>query len=306
MNRVQQLPPNRVGAGAAVLAMFLVQLGTAASVGLFDRLGAEGTAWLRLAWAAVILPVLVRPWRTTWTRAGLLTCLALGVVTAGLTMSFLASITRIPLGTASALEFLGPLTVAMVRGRAGARWWGMVAAAGVVLLTGPWHGVVDPVGVALALTAAVGWGAYIVLTQRAGDAVTGVNALAVSIPVAALVATIAVGPATIGRLTWPLVLSGLGLALLMPVIPFVLELLALRRLTAAAFGILMSIEPAIALLIGLALLHQIPQLSSALGILLVVSAGIGAERAGARPDAAMLEPPATTHHAEIDQKAKPI
>lgn len=264
--------------------MVMMQLGVAASVGFFDRIGAGGTAWLRLVWAAVIFLVIARPWRSVWTRANLLTCIALGVVTAILTLSFLQAVVRIPLGTASALEFLGPLTVAVLRGRGTARLWAVAAAAGVVLMTGPWASSPDPVGIGYALIAAACWGAYILLTQRAGDAVAGVQALAISMPVAALVATAIVGPSTFGRLSWSVVIIGIGLALLMPVIPFTLELLALRRLKTAAFGILMSVEPAIALLIGLVLLGQIPQFTAALGVLLVVSAGIGAERAGGRDD----------------------
>ncbi len=262
--------------------MLMVQLGVAASVGFFDRIGEGGTAWLRLLWAAPIFLLFARPWRTKWTHANLRTCAALGVVTATLTLCFLSAVARIPLGTASALEFLGPLTIALVRSRGTALVWAATAAVGVVLMTEPWAGSIDPVGVGFALTAATSWGAYILLTQRAGDAVAGVQALAVSMPVAALVATAIVGPSTVGRLSWPVFFSGIGLALLMPVIPFTLELLALRRLTTAAFGILMSVEPAIALVIGLVLLGQIPKYAAAIGVLLVVAAGIGAERSGAR------------------------
>ena len=276
------MPPARLGVSGAVVAMFTVQLGVAASVGFFDRIGAAGTAWLRLAWAAPVFLLFARPWRTRWTSANLLTCAALGVVTASLTLCFLSAVARIPLGTASALEFLGPLTIALLRSRGTALLWAAAAAAGVVLMTQPWAGDIDPVGVAFALVAATSWGAYILLTQRAGDAVVGVQALAVSMPVAALAATAVVGPSTFGRLSWPVFLSGIGLALLMPIIPLTLEFLALRRLTTAAFGILMSVEPAIALLIGLVLLGQMPQLAAAVRLLLVVSAGVGAERAGGR------------------------
>jgi threonine/homoserine efflux transporter RhtA len=108
----------------------------------------------------------------------------------------------------------------------------------------------------LALAAGACWAAYILLTQKVGDEVTGVRGLAVSMPVAALVATAVAGPSVLGRLTWQVVLVGLGLALLLPVVPFCLELLALRRLTTAAFGTLMSLEPAAALLVGAVALHQ--------------------------------------------------
>lgn len=274
----------RSGAALAVAAMLCVQLGLAASVGLFDRVGPEGAAWLRLAWAGVLLPVVVRPRPSAFTRSGLLACVALGVVTAGLTMVFMGAVARLPLGTASALEFLGPLGVAVWRGRGRGRWtWPLLALAGVLLLTAPWRAGADPVGVALALVAALLWAGYILLTQRVGDEVAGIRGLAVSMPVAGLVATAVVGPSAFGALTPELLLAGLGLAVLLPVVPFTLELLALRRLTTAAFGTLMSLEPAIAAVIGLVALHQVPERAAVVGIALVVVAGIGAERTGARP-----------------------
>ena len=266
----------------AVAAMLCVQLGLAASVGLFDRIGPEGAAWLRLAWAGVLLLVLVRPRPSAFTRSSLLACVALGVVTAGLTMFFMAAVARLPLGTASALEFLGPLGVAVARGRRHTVIWPVLAAVGVVLLTEPWHGTADPVGIAFALSAGACWAAYILLTQRVGDDVAGIKGLAVSMPVAGIVATLVAGPSIFGQLTWELLVIGLGLAVLLPVIPFSLELLALRRLTTAAFGTLMCLEPAIALVIGLIVLHQVPGPLPVLGIVFVVVAGVGAERAGRR------------------------
>jgi inner membrane transporter RhtA len=275
----------RAGAGMALASMTLVPLGLAGSVALFDDIGTEGAAWLRLAWAGLLLLVIVRPRPAGFTRSGLLACVALGVVTAFLTILFMAAVARLPLGTASALEFLGPLGVAIARGRAGRKVWPLLAAVGVVLLTDPWHGGVDPVGVAFALAAAACWAAYILLTQRVGDEVAGIQGLAVSMPVAGLVATAVAGPGVIGDLTWGVLLYGLGLAVILPLIPFTLELLALRRLTAAAFGTLMSLEPAIALVIGLVVLSQVPGVAAALGVAFVVAAGIGAERTGARTPA---------------------
>ncbi|MEU4670214.1 EamA family transporter [Amycolatopsis sp. NPDC023774] len=272
----------RAGAALAVAAMLCVQLGLALSVGLFDRVGPEGAAWLRLAWAGVLLLVLVRPRPSSCSRSSLLACVLLGVVTAGMTMLFMAAVARLPLGTASALEFLGPLTVAITRGRGGKRLWPVLAAVGVLLLTEPWEGGADLLGVGYALASAVCWATYIVLTQRVGDEVSGVRGLAVSMPVAAIVATLVQGPAVFGHLSWELLLAGLGLAILLPVVPFSFEMLALRRLTASAFGTLMSLEPAIAMTIGLLVLHQVPDLAAAAGVLFVVVAGIGAERTGAR------------------------
>lgn len=269
----------------ALVSMLCVQLGLAVSVSLIDRIGAEGTAWLRLVWAGALFLVIVRPKRSAFTGRTFAAAAALGVVTAGITMLFMAAVERIPLGTASALEFLGPLGVAVATAKGGRRMlWPALAAVGVVLLTEPWSGAVNTAGVLFALAAAVCWGAYILLTQRVGDSVDGLQGLAVSMPVAGIVATVAVGPAVLDRMTPQLWLIGLGLAVLLPVVPFVLEMQALRRLTTSAFGTLMALEPGFAMLIGLVLLHQVPGPAAVLGIGLVVVAGMGAARAGARTE----------------------
>jgi inner membrane transporter RhtA len=281
----------RTGASLALASMLCVQLGLAASVGLIDVVGAQGAAWLRLAWAGVLLLAIVRPRLSQFSGRALRAGIALGVVTAGVTMLFMAAIERLPLGTASALEFLGPLGVAAWRGRGAARTWSGLAAVGVLLLTQPWNGGVDPLGVVFALGAAVCWAAYILLTQRVGDEVAGLAGLAISMPVAALVATVVAGPGVFSRLTPEILVVGLGLAILLPVVPFAFELLALRRLTTAAFGTLMSLEPAIAMVIGYLVLQQALGLVAILGIGCVVLAGLGAERSGARTDEVGEPPP---------------
>jgi inner membrane transporter RhtA len=270
------------GALLAVGSMSCVQLGLALSVHLFGQLGPLGVAGLRLAWAGLLLPVLVRPRRRDFTGRDLLACGVLGVVTGGLTLLFMLAIARLPLGSASALEFLGPLTVSIYGPGGGRRRWTVLAAIGVVLLTQPWHGGIDLVGLAFALGSGVCWGAYILLTQHVGDRVTGLNGLAVSMPVAGAVGMIAASSAGLGQVTWPLLVTMLALAVLNPVLPFSLEFLALRRLTATAFGTLMSLEPAIALVAGLLILGQVPDLARAAGVIFVVIAGIGATRTGAR------------------------
>jgi len=297
---------SRTGVAFAVLAMSFVQLGLSASVSLFDRLGPEGAAWLRLSFAAVIVLVLFRPRFSAFDRRSLLAAVGLGVATGAMTLLFMAAAARIPLGVASALEFLGPLSVAVVRNARRSRSvqsrvglvWPALAFAGVMLLTQPWRFVsdsaavdsLDVLGVLFALAAAVCWAAYILLTQHVGDNVSGLQGMGVSIPVAALVATVVAGPSTIPLMTWDLVVIGIGLALLLPVVPFTLEYLALRRLDAGVFGTLMSLEPALALLVGWLLLHQTPGLLPAFGIAFVVLAGMGAERTSAPRHA----PPSST------------
>jgi inner membrane transporter RhtA len=275
--------PVRTGALMAIASMVCVQLGLAVSVLLIDRLGADGTAWLRLVWAGVIVLIIARPKRSAFTGKSFAICVVLGVVTAAITMLFMAAISHIPLGTASALEFLGPLGVAVAAGSGRNRMlWPALAGVGVVLLTEPWTGTVNVIGILFALGAAVCWAGYILLTQRVGDDVAGINGLAVSMPVAGLVATVVVSPSVVGRLTPDLILIGVGLALLLPVIPFTLELLSLRRLNTAAFGTLMSLEPTLAMFVGLVVLAQVPGPLAVIGIGFVVAAGIGAARSGAR------------------------
>ena len=273
----------RTGAFMAMGSMLCVQVGLAIAVTLIDDIGVEGAAWLRLAWAGILLLLIVRPKRAAFTRSSFAMCVVLGVVTAAITLLFMAALDRIPLGTASALEFLGPLGVAVAHGQGRQRFvWPGLAAVGVLLLTQPWAGAVDPVGVVFALGAALCWACYILLTQRVGDEVAGINGLAVSMPVAALVATVTVGPAVFGRMTPEILVIGIGLAILLPVVPFALELLALRKLTAAAFGTLMALEPGFAMIVGFIVLHQMPGAAGVVGICIVVAAGIGAARSGAR------------------------
>jgi inner membrane transporter RhtA len=267
----------------AVAAMLSVQLSSALAVPVISTVGPAGTAWLRLSAGALIFVVLARPPLRAVRRPDVPILLGLGVTTGLMTMAFLASIERIPLGTAVAIEFLGPLTVAALRSHtARALTWPVLALLGVALLTEPWHGEVNAVGVGFAALAAIGWAAYIVLTQRVGDRFTGIGALSLTVPIAALTATVIGLPQATGHLSFGVLAAGLGLAALMPVLPFALELLALRQMTHAAFGTLMALEPAMGLLLGLIVLHQQPSPIQLAGILLVVLAGAAAHRGGRR------------------------
>lgn len=267
----------------AVTAMLSVQLGSALSVDLIAVVGAAGTAWLRLSLGALILLALVRPPLRAVRRRDVPALLGLGITTGLVTIAFLAAIEHIPLGTAVAIEFLGPLTVAAVRSRsARALIWPAVALLGVVLLTRPWQGEIDVAGVAFAVFAAAGWAAYILLTQRIGDRFTGIGALALTVPIAAVTAAVAGIPQAAGHLTPGVLAAAAGLAVLLPVLPFALEMLALRRMTPTAFGTLMALEPAFGVLLGLLVLHQQPAVVQVAGILLVVLAGAAAQRGGRR------------------------
>ena len=277
----------------ALCSIFVVQIGAAASTAMFARIGPAGTAWLRLCWAGLIFVAVARPRVANFHRRDLAAALVLGVVSGGMTLSFFEAIDRIPLATAVAIEFLGPLGVAVLR-RA-SRWglvWPPLAFGGVLLVTQPWAGLTDALGIAFALAAGICWGAYILLTQRIGQRFHGVQGLAVSMPVAAL-ATAPLGLVQArGNITPFVLLACLGLALILPVIPYTLELAALRRLDAGTFGTLMSVEPAAAALVGALMLRQIPGWGQALGIALVTLAAIGAARTGraAEPSAEAAAP----------------
>jgi inner membrane transporter RhtA len=263
----------------AIGSMLSVQLGSALSTHLFDALTPAGSAWLRLTVAAVVLLAVARPRRRDFGRRALAGTVLLGAVTGLMTLAFVEAVARVPLGTAVAIEFLGPLGVAAVRAhRPAAAVWPALALLAVLGLTSPWTGGADPAGLLYAAAAGAGWAGYLVLTQRVGDAVPGLAGIAGSLTVAALVtAPLAAAPAVAG-LTVPVALGAVGLGLLTPLLPFALELAALRRMTLTAFGTLMALEPAIATGLGLVLLAQSPTVVQAVGVGLVVAAGIGAQR----------------------------
>jgi inner membrane transporter RhtA len=275
-----------------ILSMTSVQLGTALATGLFGAVGPAGTVWLRFSAGALIFLAIRRPRLRGRSRNELASALALGVTTGAMSVCFLSAVARIPLGTTVAIEFVGPLVVAVAsapsRGRLALP---ALALGGVLLLTQPWVvGAVDPLGVLLAAGAATGWGLYIVLTAQVGDRFEGLEGLSITIPIAALTAAVVGVPqAAAGQLTLTTLVAALGLAVLQPVLPFSLELLALRRLTKSAFGTLMALEPAIGLTIGALVLAQAPTVLQALGVALIVVAGIGAARGGGRSP---LPPPA--------------
>lgn len=296
------MPRSRTGTAGippwsmAVAAMLAIQLSNALSVGVIEQVGAAGTAWLRMCFGAVFLWLIVRPAIRSVRRKDLPALLALGTVTGFMTTFFLAAVERIPLGTAVAIEFLGPLTVAgLMSKHRKALMWPLLAFVGVVLLTEPWHGSIDLGGVGFALAAGACWGLYNVFTQHVGDRFSGISGLSLTIPIAAL-ATLPFGlPQVIGGdFSVGVLAAAAGIALITPVIAFGLEMLALRRMTHTAFGTLLSIEPAFGILIGLLVLAQTPTLIQLVGITIVIVAGAAAQRDGARTiDAVPAETPAT-------------
>lgn len=284
MPAVSSNPLDRVPAWSlAVTAMLSVQAGAALSVHLFDIIGIAGTAWLRISIGALGFVLIARPRYWKWSWQELRAPALLGVVSAVMTVTFLEAIARIDLGQAVAIEFMGPLLVAAINSHnRRALAWPALAMVGVLLLTEPWSQTPHLGGIAYAVIAGTGWGLYIVITQHVGDRFSGVDGLAISLPVAALLTAVVGVPQAVGHLSFEVLLMGVGVALLLPLIPWTFELYALRRLNKSAFGTLMALEPAIALAIGFIVLHQAPKAFQYLGIAFVIIAGIAAERTGHR------------------------
>ena len=274
------IPPTAL----VLLGIVSVQLGSSIAKGLFGEVGSFGTVALRLFFAAAVLLAVWRPSLRLDRGTGAVV-VAYGLTLGAMNLCFYSALSRIPLGIAVTIEFLGPLAVALLGSR---RWldalWAVLAGIGVVLLT-QGGGDLDGVGVLWAVAAGTFWGLYILLGAALGRRTTEGNGLALGMAVAALLA-VPVGVADSGRaLLQPWVLgAGLAVALLSSVVPYTLDLEALRRVPARVFGILMSLEPAVAALIGLLVLGESLHWSQWLAVLCVVSASAGATR-GARPDA---------------------
>lgn len=276
----EKAPSGGIAAGAlmCLLSMTSIQFGAALSSSAIDVYGAVGATWLRLGFAALILAAVVRPRIFHYSRRQWLSAVLLGTVTALMTMSFFAAIQRIPLGLLVAIDFLGPLSVAAFGYGIGWRLaWPLVAGIGVLLLARDGQGWVGNLpGVLFALASAVGWATYIILTKKVGAAFKGFEGLAMSLAVAALVATPFGLPASIHALTFEGLGAMLGLAILVPLLPYALEMVALRRMPTSSFGILMSLEPALGALAGFLVLAQPMTLLQMLGTAFVVAASVGA------------------------------
>jgi inner membrane transporter RhtA len=252
-------------------------VGAAIGVFLFETTDPASVAWLRAVAAAVALVLWRRPWRLGWTRRGAMAATAFGVVTVGMNVAFFEAIARIPLGTAVAIEFLGPVAVATLGSR---RPRDLVAVllvvVGVALLTGV-HAGVDLLGVGFALIAAMFWAGYILLGKRVADAGGGLDSLAVGMAAAAVVlaplllagqvledASVFADPRT-----W---LLGMAVGVLSTAVPYVLDQVVLTEVGRARFALLLALLPATAAVVGAVLLAQRPTLAEAAGIALVIAA----------------------------------
>ncbi|MFD9866672.1 DMT family transporter [Streptomyces niveus] len=279
--------------------MLSVQFGAAIAVLLMPRAGAVGVVTLRLLLAAIVLLVVCRPRVRGHSRADWGTVLVFGAVLAAMNLLFYQAADRIPLGAAVTLEVLGPLTLSVIASRRlGNLLWAGLALGGVVLLSGGGFDRLDPVGAAFALAAGAMWAAYIVFSARTGQRFPQADGLALAMAFGAVL-TLPLGIVDAGsKLLVPSTIGlGLAVALMSSVLPYTLELLALRRLPASTFAILMSGEPALAAMAGFLVLHQDLSPTDALAVALVIMASVGAVRAqagkrGARREELATEEPA--------------
>jgi inner membrane transporter RhtA len=266
--------------GLVLCGVTSIQFGAALAATMFDDLGPAGTSTLRLGFAAIILVVLVRP-RIRRRKAVELRLVALfGLTLGGMNLFFYEALDRVPLGVAVTIEFAGPLGVAVATSRRRLDLvWAAIAALGIVVLSNPFGVGIDTVGLILILAAAACWAAYILIAQRATSIFEGSEGLAIAMVVAALVPVIpGVAEAGTTLLHPGLLALGVGVALASSVIPYSLETEALRRLPANVFGVLMSLEPALAALAGFLILGQALGARELVAITLVIVASVGVSR----------------------------
>ncbi len=280
----------RAPSGALVIgAIASVQFGAAIAATLFDEVGPAGTVLLRLVFGSLVLLAVWRPRLGGRSRRELALATVFGLVLGAMNLSFYGALDRIPLGIAVSLEFVGPLTVALLGSRRGLDLlWVALAALGILAMTrGDTHAL-SALGVALALLAGVFWGAYILLNARLGQVFPGGTGLALAMCVATL-ATAPLGIVEGGSqlLDSETLLAGLAVGVLSSAIPYSFEVEALRRIATSVFGVLMSLEPGFAALAGLLVLGQHLGVRALVGIALVIAASVGASLGARRGTVAL-------------------
>ncbi len=272
---------------AVVLGMISVQAGAALAKGLFPALGPLGTVGLRIGLSALILLAAFRPRLHRLSAGQWRAIIPYGVVLGVMNMLFYFSLSRIPLGLAVTVEFSGPLAVAVFGSRKAVDLlWVVLAAVGIALIT-PWTGSrgVDPVGVLLAGAAGACWAAYILLGGRLSRILSGGAAVAAGMLVAAITAVpVAAVMGGFNNLTPSRFAAGIGVALLSSAIPYTLEMIGLKAIPARTFGILMSLEPALAAFAGLLFLREMLTPPQWLAVALVIAASTGSTLTSRRAD----------------------
>ncbi|MGE7956547.1 threonine/homoserine exporter RhtA [Pseudomonas sp. NPDC089530] len=265
--------------GLLLIAMASIQSGASLAKSMFPIVGAQGTTTLRLIFASIIMLLLLRPWRAKLTAKSLRTVIVYGMALGGMNFLFYMSLRSVPLGIAVALEFTGPLAVAIYASRKAIDFlWIALAIIGLLLLipTSDTSAGIDLIGAGYALGAGVCWALYILFGQKAG-ADNGIQTAALGVMIAALfVAPIGIVHAGAALLTPGLIPIAIGVAVLSTALPYSLEMVALTRMPARTFGTLMSIEPAFGALSGLLFLHEYLSLAQWIAIACIILASVGA------------------------------
>ena len=279
LDRPRAATPIFLAITALVGAMVSILYGATMATRMFPVVGAQGTTALRLAFGAVILAAILRPWRARPSRRVLPALVGYGVVLGTMNLMFYMAIRTIPLGIAVSLEFCGPLLISTLSSRQATDFaWIGLAGLGLLLLSPPFHSArpLDPAGVAYALCAAACWALYIVFGQRAG-AELGPQATALGTAIAAcLIVPVGILHAGGALLRPGVLLAAIGVGLFSSALPFSLEMVALTRLPARVYGTVTSMEPAVGALMGLAFLGQRLGLQQWAGIAVVIAAAVGA------------------------------
>ncbi|OCR23449.1 transporter [Pseudomonas syringae] len=265
--------------GLLLIAMASIQTGASLAKSLFPIVGAQGTTTLRLVFASVILLLTLRPWRARFTAKSLRTIFIYGIALGGMNFLFYMSLRSVPLGIAVALEFTGPLAVALYSSRKAIDFvWIALAATGLLLLIpmGETSANLDLTGVVYALGAGVCWAAYILFGQKAGED-NGIQTAALGVLIAAIfIAPIGMVHAGTALLDIALIPTAIGVAILSTALPYSLEMVALTRMPARTFGTLASIEPVFGALSGMLFLHENLTLLQWLAIAAIILASAGA------------------------------
>lgn len=278
---------------SVLLAILSVQFGAALAKEVFAVAGPLWTGVLRISFAALMLGIAFRPGLGSLSRAQWTAAIPYGVSLAAMNLAFYFAIDRIPLGLAVAVEFTGPLAVAIFSSqRVLDVLWAILAVAGILLIT-PWtasHSV-DPVGILLAFCAGLAWAGYILLGRRVSRAFAGSDGVAVGMIMAALTAiiTLAILPGGTNW-NWRVLVAGLGVALLSSALPYSLEMIALRALPARTFGILMSLEPAVAATCGWLVLREKLSALQCAAIALIIASSAGTTLSAKQVETVLTEP----------------
>jgi len=276
--------PRPSGVALVLVGLLTQDIGASIAVLVFPTVGPAGMVTLRLVFSALILLAIARPNLRGIPPRGWALVAIFGLSLGTMNLLFYQAISRLDLGTTVTIEVLGPLILSVIVARRASAWlWAALALAGVGLLGYGSFGDLDPVGVAFALAAGATWAGYILASRRTGQAFQGLDGLAIAMSIGAVLSLpFGIVQAGVQLVQPPILALGLAVAVLSSTIPYALELVALRRISASAFSVLMSCSPAIAAAAGFLVLGQTVGWIEAVGILLVIIASIGAVRSAQR------------------------